>query len=116
MEGGKMKKTSKQITFLFRGKKIVIKNYTICDSFFSKTRGLMFRGKKYKKPLLFLFSRAGIYPIHSFFCRKFIAVWMLNDKIVDVKLVLPWKVSVTAKEKFDELLEIPVNADGLRKI
>ena len=71
----------------------------------------MFRGKNYKKPLLFVWKNAGKYPIHSFFCRKFIGVWLFNGKIMDVKLVEPWIFSVTPKEKFDELLEIPVISD-----
>jgi uncharacterized membrane protein (UPF0127 family) len=99
------------IKFSFNGKKYSISDYKICDNFFSKARGLMFRNKKYKKPLLFVFDRAGKYSIHSFFCRKFIGVWMLKGKIIDVKMVLPWKYSVTLKVKFDELLEIPLNSD-----
>jgi len=100
----------------FKGKKIIVKNYRTCDNLFSKARGLMFRSKNFNESLLFVFSKPGIYPIHSFFCRKFIAVWMLNGKITDEKLVLPWKFSVTPKGKFDELLEIPLSAVGKRNI
>ena len=92
--------------------KIIVRDYEICDNFFSKTRGLMFRSASYKKPLLFVFSKPGIYPIHSFFCRKFLAIWMLKGKIIDEKLILPWRASVTPKGKFDELLEIPLNSVG----
>jgi len=92
----------------FNGKKFVVKNYAVCKSFFSRARGLMFRSANYKKPLLFVFKKAGKYPIHSFFCRKFVAVWMLKGKIIEIKLVKPWKFSVTPKEKFNLLLEIPV--------
>jgi uncharacterized membrane protein (UPF0127 family) len=109
-------KKDKPITFKIDGKKRVIKEYTICDTIWSQFRGLMFRPKNYTRPLLFVFKKEGSYPIHSFFCRKFIAVWMLKRKIIDVKVVEPWKLSVTPKEKFDELLEIPLNSDELGKI
>lgn len=94
------------------GKKIIVKEYTICDNVFSKARGLMFRPRGYSKPLLFTFNKLGNYPIHSFFCKKFIAVWLAKGKVLDIQLVEPWKISVTCKEKFDELLEIPITLDG----
>ena len=97
-------------------KKVIVKDYGICASPFSKMRGLMFRSQNYKKPLLFIFKKAGSYPIHSFFCRKFLAVWLLKGRIIDEKLVLPWKLSVTPEGKFDELLEIPLSAVGKRNI
>jgi len=100
-----MKKT---INFRFEGKKYSVKNYIICDNVFSKARGLMFRPKKFKTPLLFVFSKPGNYAIHSFFCRKFIAIWMHNKKIIDVKLVSPWKLSVLPKGKFNFLMEVPL--------
>ena len=98
------------------GFKKSLKNATVCESFLSKTRGLMFRARNYKKPLLFVWKKPGLYPIHSFFCRKFIAVWMLKGRIIDEKIVEPWKLSVTPKGKFDELLEIPLSSVGKRKI
>jgi len=90
-------------------KKITLKNAIICDNFFSKVRGLMFRGKNFKTPLVFVFKKSGIYQIHSFFCRKFIAVWFLKGKVVDKRIVEPWKYSVSPSGKFDTLLEIPAD-------
>jgi len=88
-------------------KDIVIKDYEICSSFFSKVRGLMFRRKS--KPLLFIFDKPTRISIHSFFVRfPFIAVWFLNGKPVDKMLVMPWKFSVNSRKEFDMLLEIPV--------
>ncbi len=98
--------------FNFKGKQIIIKEYTPCKDVFSKARGLMFRPKVYTRPLLFSFNKPGNYPIHSFFCRKFIAVWLLKGKVLDIQLVEPWQISVTPAEKFDELLEIPITLDG----
>ncbi len=99
---------SKIFRIKFEGKNLVISDYTVCKSIFSRARGLMFRSKKYNKPLLFIFNKPGNYSIHSFFCRKFVAVWMLNNKIIEIKIVKPWKFSVTPKEKFNLLLEIPL--------
>ena len=38
------------------GFKKSLKNATVCESFLSKTRGLMFRARNYKKPLLIIHS------------------------------------------------------------
>lgn len=111
-----MKNKLREFKFTFDGRRYTIKNYTVCDTVFSRARGLMFRQKGYNIPLLFPFGKDGIYPIHSFFCRDFIGVWLRKNKIVDIKLVRPWKVSVTGQGKFDELLEIPLNSDDARKI
>jgi uncharacterized membrane protein (UPF0127 family) len=91
------------------------KDAKICKSIWSKTRGLMFRKKNYTIPLLFIFDKPGKYPIHSFFCRKFIAVWLVKRKIVDVKIIHPWKNNISPNSNFDELLEIPLNNDGKTK-
>lgn len=77
----------------------------VCDSIFSKFRGLMFRGNS--KPLLFTFKRPTRQPIHSFFCKPFRAIWLLNGKIIDDKIVKPFRVSIKPKSKFTQLVEIP---------
>jgi uncharacterized membrane protein (UPF0127 family) len=106
----------KSIKFYFYGRRITVLDYTICKSIYSKIRGLMFRDKNYKKPLLFVWNKPVNISIHSFFCRKFIAVWLLRGRVIDIKVVNPRTLSVTSKGKFDELLEIPLNYDGIRKI
>lgn len=102
----------KIIKFTFNGKKYAIKEYAVCKSIFSKMRGLMFRSRNYNKPLLFVFTKPGFYAIHSFFCRKFIGVWFLEEKgkldFIDAKIVNLWKSSVVPKNKFNLLLEIPL--------
>ena len=97
--------------FTFKGKKIIVKEYTVCNTLFSRARGLMFRSKNYNRALLFPFDQVGKYEIHSFFCNKFIAVWLAKGKIIDIQLVEPYQISVTGKGKFDELLEIPQVSD-----
>ena len=100
--------------FSFRYKN---KNFRIdvkeCRSILSQTRGLMF--KKNSKPLLFVFKNAKKRAIHSFFCLPFIAIWFNGNEIVDVKSVNPWKFLIKPKEKFDKLLEIPLNDLSFRK-
>lgn len=111
-----MAKTQKQkpITFAFKDETFKINNYRICKTISSKLRGLMFRNKNFKTPLLFVWEKSGKYPIHSFFCRTFMAVWIIEDekkrknKIIEAKIVKPWLLSVTPKEKFNRLLEIPL--------
>lgn len=95
-----------QFNFNYKGKTFNIDVET-CDNYLSRALGLMFRKKS--KPLLFIFEKLNKQAIHSFFCIPFIAVWFDNDKIIDIKLVKPWRISVFPSSKFDRLLEIPVN-------
>ena len=92
----------------FNHKSFLIKDYIVCDNYFSKFRGLMFRGKEFSKPLLFVFKNPNRQAIHSFFCEPFLAVWLFNDEIIEQKLIVPNKISVTPAKKFNYLLEIPL--------
>ncbi|MBM3247242.1 DUF192 domain-containing protein [Candidatus Pacearchaeota archaeon] len=102
----------RKIAFGFNRKKYSISEYNVCSNVFSKARGLMFRPRGYKTPLLFVFSKPGFHAIHSFFCRKFIAAWFLekNGKLefIEAKIVSPWKSAVNCSKKFNFLLEIPL--------
>ena len=84
-----------------------------CRTIFSQTSGLMFRKKS--PALLFVFKKPLRMAIHSFFCKPFIAVWFIDDKIVDMKFVKPWKVHIKPKNSFNKLLEIPSNNDEFNK-
>jgi uncharacterized membrane protein (UPF0127 family) len=99
--------------FNYHGKNIEM-DVDVCDNIFSKAMGLMF--KKKSKPLLFVFKRQTDEAIHSFFCVPFIAIWFLNNKIVDEKIVNPWEISIKPKTKFDVLLEIPKNDNKFLEI
>jgi len=100
---------NKTFSVNFKGKKYLIKNYIVCDSIFSQARGLMFRPRTFRTPLLFIFKKSSKQAIHSCFVDgDFLAIWMNNGKIVDKKIVKPWKFAVTPKEKFNLLLEIPL--------
>jgi len=103
-----MKKKKSGFKFKFQRKSFILKDYVLCKSILSKINGLMFR--KNPKSLVFVFNKPTRISIHSFFCRKrFIAIWLLKGKIIDVKIVLPWKVNISPRGKFDKLLELPFN-------
>jgi uncharacterized membrane protein (UPF0127 family) len=105
-------KIPNKIDVSYNKKKYSISDFRVCSSISSKTRGLMFRAKEYRKPLLFVWAKEGRYPIHSFFCRDFLAVWGLYEggevRIIEDKIVRPYRFSVVPKEKFNFLLEIPI--------
>jgi uncharacterized membrane protein (UPF0127 family) len=98
----KMKAKTKKIKV---GGKVI--EAEVCDTIFRKARGLMFR--KRSKPLLFIFKKETRQPIHSFFCLPFRAIWVNKNKIVDDKIVKPYKLSVKPKEPFTLLIEILLN-------
>jgi len=96
--------------------KISVKGKTmdaeLCDTPFKKMRGLMFR--KNPGPLFFVFKKPTLQPIHSFFCKPFKAIWLNNGKIVDEKIVKPYKLSVKPKSPYTHLVEIPLeNSDNI---
>ncbi len=99
----------------FEGRKIIVKDYDVCASFFSKVRGLMFRIKP--RSLLFVWKKPVLISIHSFFVfTSFVAVWYYRGKIVEMKLIKPWTFAVTPKVKFNKLLEIPTHSTAVRNI
>jgi len=81
-----------------------------CRTILSKTSGLMFRKKS--PALLFIFKKPVKISIHSFFCVPFTAIWFLDDKIIEIKNVRPWKFHIVPKKKFNRLLEIPLNNEN----
>lgn len=109
-----------KFNFIYKKKKISI-DVNECRSIFSKARGLMF--KKKSKPLLFVYDYKTSEAIHSFFCLPFVAIWLDDEKIIDIKYVKPWRIYIKPSKKFDKLLEIPVGnkefkmfLDGIRKV
>ena len=81
---------------------------------FQHSSGLMFRKKS--QPLLFTFNKPTKISIHSFFCKPFIAIWLLDNKIINIKLIKPNRLSIKPKHKFNKLLEIPKNTEEYKKI
>lgn len=91
--------------------KIDNKNFSIkckeCNTLLSKLIGLMF--KKKSMPLFFRFKKLKKISLHSFFCVEFIAIWFNKNKLVDIKLIKPWRLYVSNDKKSDGVLEIPEN-------
>jgi len=93
------------------GSKELVVDGKMCNSFFSRLRGLMFRFSL--RPMIFVFPRNTRMSIHSFFVfRKFLAIWLLNGRVVDMRVVKPWSFTVAAKGKYDTLVEIPFTRKG----
>lgn len=72
----------------------------------NKYIGLMFQ--RNPKILKFDFDKPINYPIHSLFCKKFIAIWFLNNRVVDFRIVKPFELNIKSKSEFDKLIEIPI--------
>ena len=73
-----------------------------------KALGLMFSGKK-AKALIFRFKNQTKTPIHSLFCPEFLAVWLLNMKVIEYKIIKKTKLSIIPRKNFNSLIEIPIN-------
>jgi uncharacterized membrane protein (UPF0127 family) len=95
-----------KFSFRYKNKNISL-DVEECRTILSRASGLMF--KKKSPALLFIFNKPVKMAIHSFFCKPFIAIWFINDKIVEIKKVKPWKVHICPEKKFNKLLEIPFN-------
>jgi len=98
-----------KIKLNFKGKKTDIE-VKKCNLFWM-FRGLMFTKKNKAKALLFDFKKSNKIKIHSLFVFfPFIAVWLNNkNKIVEFKVVKPWRILVLSKKSFNRLIEIPIN-------
>ena len=66
-----------------------------------------------KSNLLFKFGK-GRRTIHSWFCPKFIAMWLDNGKVIDIQLIKPWRYSIKPKKDYDVLIEIPITESNFK--
>ena len=92
-------------------KEIEISNLTKVSEF-GKIRGLMFRRRNKSKSLLFNFNNPVKIKIHSCFVFfPFLAIWIDDkNKILDKKVVKPWKIYISPSVKYyNQLIEIPLN-------
>ena len=81
----------------------------IADSDFSRMRGLMFREKIV--PILFIFGREGLFPIHSHFvAAPFDAIYVSSNGIVTeiFRKIAPNMNLVSPQKGASCLLELPV--------
>ena len=72
--------------------------------------GLMFSNKN-TKPLLFSFKKEVNLKIHSWFVfYDFLAIWLDKDmKVVEKKVVRPFRINILPSRKFKYLIEVPIN-------
>jgi len=106
----------KKVSFKYKGKKFNILAKR-CN-FLEEAIGLMFTRRKKAKALLFEFRRPMNFRIHSFFVFfSFIAVWLnKNNKVIEIKKINPFTLSIKPKKSYKKLLEIPLNEEYKRKI
>jgi len=94
----------------YNSKKINIKNIKKLSEF-EKGIGLMFKKREKCPAMLFEFKKPTKMRIHSFFVFfKFAAVWLDDkNKIIDLKIVKPFRFSISCNKSFYKLVEIPLN-------
>ena len=99
----------KKIGISYKGEKIIL-NLKVCRGIYEAI-GLMFSRREKAKALLFEFKEPTKMSIHSWFVfYDFLAIWMdENNKIIDKKIVSPFKFSILPSRKFNKLIEIPIN-------
>ena len=98
-----------KVFFNYKGKKITV-NVKECKGI-CRGIGLMFQGKQNANALLFSFNEPSRVKIHSFFVFfPFVAVWLdKNNKVVSLKKVKSFTLSIFPGESYHKLIEIPVN-------
>lgn len=81
-----------------------------CNLFW-RVKGLMFtRREKAEALLLFDFKKPRRMKIHSFFCSKFLAVWLdKKNNIIEKRIIHSFNPLILPKRKFSRLVEIPCN-------
>jgi len=93
------------------GKRIEIKSVERCASLWSQFCGLMFRRKENAPSLLFEFNEERRTSIHSLFCPLFLAIWLdEKNKILEHRMIKPFKFHIKPCKKAKKLLEIPLNS------
>ncbi len=78
---------------------------------FEKGIGLMFHSREKCPAMLFEFSEPTRLRIHSIFVFfRFVGIW-LDDKnrIIEKKIVKPFRICLRPRKPFYKLVEIPVN-------
>lgn len=98
-----------KVNFNYKKKKIELE--VIACNLFRDIWGLMFSRRERAKALMFHFKKPERMQIHSYFVfYPFVCVWLdEEEKVIDVKIVRPWTLSVKPKKSFVKLIEIPIN-------
>lgn len=98
-------------------KRIEIQNVRKLSEF-GKIIGLMFRKREKCPAMLFEFAKPTRMRIHSLFVFfRFAAVWLDDkNKVIDKKIVKPFRFAVSCGKSFHKLLEIPLNEEHGKKV
>ena len=98
-----------KINIYYKNRKLDV---NVCRTgFFRRGIGLMFRTRETGN-LLFDFPSEGRAAITSWFVFfPFLAVWLdANNRVVETRVVRPFKLSVVPEKPFKTLVEMPINA------
>ncbi len=84
---------------------------------FGKFSGLMFKTREFDN-LLFEFNSERRWSIHSFFVFfSFLAIWIdENNRVLEVRVVKPFTLSIKPKKSFKRLIEAPLNRKNTKII
>lgn len=84
-------------------------------NFFSKFSGLMFKSNKTSN-LLFEFDEDVKLSIHSCFVFfPFLAIWLDGrNKIIEIKKISPFSLSIRPERAFRKLIELPFNDETMK--
>jgi uncharacterized membrane protein (UPF0127 family) len=76
-----------------------------------RVKGLMFSRKEKAKALLFDFNKPRREAIHSLFVFfPFVVAWLdSKGKVIVIRKVKPFTLSVSIKKSYSKLIEIPIN-------
>ncbi len=98
-----------QKIIFYKGRKRFSLEVKRCN-FFGKFLGLMFSRRETAKALVFDFKNPCKKAIHSFFCVKFLAVWLdKENRIIAKKVIEPFSLFILPTRMFSKLIEIPFN-------
>lgn len=94
----------------FGNKKIKLEKIRVCkglDFFF----GLMFKRKETANALLFDFEKNTNASFHSLFVFfPFLVLWLdEKNKVIDLRIVKPFKMNIATTKSFQKVVEIPLN-------
>ena len=98
-------------------KKILVKNIKRLSEF-QKGIGLMFHRREKCPAMLFEFNKPTNLKIHSYFVFfPFVAVWIdKNNKIIEKRIIKPFRIFIGPKKSFYKLIEIPLNSEYKEEI
>ena len=98
-----------KLTLKYKNKSINLEAKKL--GFFGRFIGLMFSRRENAQALLFDFKKPARISIHSFFVfYPFLAVWLdKNNKIIEIRKIFSWNLSIKPKKPFVKLIEVPIN-------